>query len=170
LISLNKSRNTRDSNGTGGSRLNTSSTISSKDKIESGSRGIKWELSVGSGVNNSVIETENDPSGDSNSLTRVEVSGGRTLTQRGEVLVTNERLPFSVSVGLSVTVNVSSELGLIPKDSRRGGGGVGVNLKLTRESEGNKLNSVLGGIRSGTQRKSFTDTGDGILEGKLERS
>jgi hypothetical protein len=121
-------------------------------------------------VNNSSPFVENDPSGDSNSLTRVESSRGTTLTQRGIGHRTNERLPFTVSIGLSVTVNISSPFGLIPKDSRRGGGGESVDLKLTLESEGFKLNSILGSIIDSTQRKSFTGTGDGILEGKLERS
>jgi hypothetical protein len=71
---------------------------------------------------------------------------------------------------LSVTVNISSELGLIPKDSRRGGGGESVDLKLASESQGFELNSVLSGIIDGTQSNSFTYTGDGILEGKLKRS
>jgi hypothetical protein len=71
---------------------------------------------------------------------------------------------------LSVTINISSELGLIPKDSRRGGGGESVDLKLTLESEGFKLNNILGGIIDSTNRNRFTNTRDGKLEGKLERS
>jgi len=107
---------------------------------------------MGCGVNTRSLHVDNNPSGDSNSLTSVPGVSGSTLTQRGVVSFrTNERLPCTVSIRLSVTVNISSELGLIPKDLRRAGGGISVDLKLASKCLGFKLNGILCGIRSSTQ-------------------
>jgi hypothetical protein len=69
------------------------------------------------------------------------------LTKRWEsIFSNNERLPLTRFGGLSVTINISSEFGLIPKNSRAGSRSESVNLKFTRKSLGDGVNDVFGGV------------------------
>jgi len=80
-----------------------------------------------------------------------------------------ERLPFTILVGLSVTIDVDSQLGLVPKDSGGGGGGVGANLELTDQGQSDKLDDGVGGDGSVISSDiNFTNGGKSVLEGELE--
>jgi hypothetical protein len=112
-----------------------SDTISSDKEIFISKGRIKWEFSLRSGSGTSLIQRRDkkpDFSIFTSSFLSV-VRSGRFLSERWEsIFGDNERLPLTRFGGSSVTINLSGEFGLIPKNSRAGSRSESVDLKFTR--------------------------------------
>jgi hypothetical protein len=83
-------------------------------------------------------------------------------------LVSDEGLPLTRFGGLSVTVDLGSERRLVPVDGRRSISGVSVELELTGESLGDKLNDTSSSSVFLTVLEFLTEVAERELEGKLE--
>jgi hypothetical protein len=83
-------------------------------------------------------------------------------------LVSDEGLPLTRFGGLTVTVDLASERRLVPVDGRRSISGVSVELELTGESLGDKLNDTSSSSVFLTVREFLTEVAERELEGKLE--